>query len=60
VATQFPIQGDVEITVSYEIIQADRPLAGWGVGLEVYLMTDTKHAAGDGLSWEALNSGYFT
>src|SRR5205085_8023055 len=41
VATQFPLQGDVEITVGYEIIHADRPKSGWGVGLEVYLMTDT-------------------
>jgi serine/threonine protein kinase len=35
------VKGDFEITASYEIIQADRPTSGHGVGVQLYLMTDT-------------------
>src|SRR5438128_2650508 len=31
VAPKFSIKGDVEITVGYEILQADQPKEGWGV-----------------------------
>lgn len=39
--TRFPVKGDFEITVGYEILQAERPTKGSGVGLEIYLNTDT-------------------
>jgi hypothetical protein len=42
VATAFTIKGDFEITVGYQILSTDLPQTGYGVGLEVYLMTDTR------------------
>jgi hypothetical protein len=41
IATRFAIQGDFEITVGYEILEAERPVTGSGVGLELYLDSDT-------------------
>lgn len=41
VATRPATTGDFEIAVGYEILQADRPLMGNGVGLEMYLNTNT-------------------
>jgi hypothetical protein len=40
IATSAATKGDFEITVGYEIIQAERPKMG-GVGLEMYLRTNT-------------------
>jgi len=40
-ATTFLIKGDFEITVRYEILHADPPTTGNGVGLEFYVLTDT-------------------
>jgi len=37
----FPVKGDFELTAGYEIIQADQPAAGYGVGFEIWLRTDT-------------------
>ncbi len=34
------IQGDFEITTSYEILKGDPPTAGHGVGIELYVATD--------------------
>ena len=34
-------KGDFELTVSYEILRADKPKTGSGAGLEIFLMTDT-------------------
>ncbi|MCI0680966.1 MAG: DUF1583 domain-containing protein [Gemmataceae bacterium] len=42
--TTFPIKGDFEITLRYEILHADRPKTGNGVGLEFYLKTETPTA----------------
>ena len=39
--SRFPVQGDFEITVGYEILQAERPVKGSGEGLEIYINTDT-------------------
>src|SRR5687767_6302612 len=39
--TRTPTKGDFEITVGYEILQSERPTMGSGVGLEIYLKTDT-------------------
>lgn len=36
-----PVQGNFEITAGYEILQADRPTSGGGVGFEMYLMLAT-------------------
>jgi hypothetical protein len=33
--TQFPLTGDFEITASYEILSADKPTKGYGVGFNV-------------------------
>lgn len=38
---RFHLKGDFEITVGYEILQAELPTMGQGVGLEIYLNTDT-------------------
>jgi len=39
--TRAPTKGNFEITVGYEILQADRPKTGSGLGLEIYVNTDT-------------------
>jgi hypothetical protein len=39
-ATTFEVQGDFEITVSYEIDHADRPLTGYGNGVYLYAALD--------------------
>ena len=36
-----PVRGDFEITVRYQILHADRPVDGHGVGFELYAQTDT-------------------
>jgi RNA polymerase sigma factor (sigma-70 family) len=36
-----PVKGDFEITAGYEILAADQPDAGYGVGFEVYVNTAT-------------------
>ena len=35
-----PVQGDVEITTGYELLQADQPKTGNGVGFELYVALD--------------------
>jgi hypothetical protein len=35
------IRGDCEITLAYELLRADKPLKGSGVGVSLYLTTDT-------------------
>jgi hypothetical protein len=42
VATAFKIKGDFEVTVGYQILSTDPPQTGYGMGLEVYLMTDSR------------------
>jgi hypothetical protein len=42
VATAFTIKGNFEITVGYQMLSAEPPPTGYGAGLEVYLMTDTR------------------
>jgi hypothetical protein len=41
VAARAATKGDFEITVGYELLRADRPANGSGVGLEMYLNTAT-------------------
>ena len=41
-ATNFAVQGDFEITVSYEIVRADKPAKGYGSGVSVYAALDPK------------------
>jgi serine/threonine protein kinase len=36
-----PVEGDVEITTGYQILQADQPKTGNGVGFELYFMLKT-------------------
>jgi serine/threonine protein kinase len=38
VALRTPVSGDFEITAGYEIVQADQPRSGQGVGFELYLV----------------------
>jgi serine/threonine protein kinase len=40
IAPYFQIQGDFEITASYEILHVDRPTTGYGVGVSVYAALD--------------------
>lgn len=48
VHTTFPVKGDFEITAGYEILHADPPSEGWGVGVTLYVYVDepVKNAAG--------------
>jgi RNA polymerase sigma factor (sigma-70 family) len=41
VVTRFPIQGDCEITVGYEIADMNQRKVGFGAALELYLKTNT-------------------
>jgi serine/threonine protein kinase len=36
-----PFKGDFEITAGYELLQADQPRSGMGVGFDLYLMTQS-------------------
>ena len=38
IITNFPIKGDFEITAAYEILHADQPTDGWGVGATMFVM----------------------
>jgi hypothetical protein len=38
--TAFPVRGDCEITVSYEVLGGDRPKTGYGVGVGLYAPID--------------------
>jgi hypothetical protein len=40
VVTTFPIKGNFEITAAYEILHADQPTEGWGVGATLYVHAD--------------------
>ena len=39
-ATNVAVQGDFEVTVSYEIVRADKPPKGYGSGVSVYAALD--------------------
>ncbi len=39
--TAFRVSGDFEITTSYELLKADKPPNGWGVGVQLYLMMES-------------------
>jgi hypothetical protein len=51
VLLRLDVPGDFEVTAGYEILQADRPIAGHGVGFEIYLTTATLRKEELGLSW---------
>ncbi len=38
--TRFRVQGDFDVVVSYELLQADRPSKGPGIGVTLYLVCD--------------------
>jgi hypothetical protein len=40
VVTNFPVKGNFEITAAYEILHADQPTDGWGVGATLYVQAD--------------------
>jgi hypothetical protein len=46
--TAFPVRGDFEITVAYEVLGGDRPTTGYGVGVGLYAPIDP--AAQDAVS----------
>ncbi len=48
VAAKFQIKGDFEITASYEILKAEQPTEGYGVGGSIYVAIDPD--AGDAIS----------
>ena len=35
------VRGDFDISCGYEIINIEKPIAGWGVGFEMFIMTAT-------------------
>src|SRR5699024_10653174 len=37
IATKFPVHGDFEITAGYQILHADEPSAGFGVGFTLFV-----------------------
>lgn len=41
IATNFPLRGDFEITAAYEIKTAEVPKIGYGVGIGLYIETDS-------------------
>jgi hypothetical protein len=44
--TAFPLQGDFEVTTSFEVLRADQPTTGYGVGVGLYAPIDpTTHDA---------------
>jgi hypothetical protein len=58
IAPDFPLVGDFEITASYEILDADQPTSGFGVG--VNLLVATTHNQSDKVAFVArfwLNDG---
>src|SRR5687767_6187669 len=48
VITTFPIKGNFEITAAYEILHADQPTEGWGVGATLFVFAEesNKDSAG--------------
>jgi serine/threonine protein kinase len=40
-ATNFRVIGDFEITTSYELLKADKPADGWGLGVQLYIMMES-------------------
>jgi serine/threonine protein kinase len=40
--TLFAVRGDFDATFSYEVLRADRPATGYGVGVSLYAVIDTK------------------
>jgi hypothetical protein len=40
IRASFPVKGDCEITTSYELVRADRPFTGYGVGATLYIVAD--------------------
>ena len=60
VRLSFPLQGDCEITASYEVLKADRPASGYGVGATLYIVADgpAKKAAMVGWLNRPEGSGY--
>ncbi len=52
------VAGDFEITTGYQILHADQPTDGHGIGFELYLTTETRRKSGLGLSWlSRINEG---
>jgi RNA polymerase sigma factor (sigma-70 family) len=47
------LAGDFDVTAGFEIVQADRPTEGYGVGFSLFL--DTAPSVGEGLGLERLN-----
>jgi serine/threonine protein kinase/predicted RNA-binding Zn-ribbon protein involved in translation (DUF1610 family) len=39
-ATTFPVKGDCDITVSYELLRAQRPTKGYGIGVTLYVLAE--------------------
>jgi hypothetical protein len=35
------VRGDFDVSCTYEIIQIEKPTSGWGVGFELFIMTQT-------------------
>ncbi len=62
VETRFPISGDFEITASYEILSADRPGVGYGVGVNLSISpADWKSKrASLGRFWKVQNGSGFS
>ena len=48
VAANFQVKGDFQITASYEVLKAQQPTEGYGVGVSIYAAIDSN--AGDAIS----------
>ncbi len=49
----YRLAGDFDVTAGFEILQADRPTEGYGLGFSLFL--DTASSIGEGLGLERLN-----
>src|SRR5207253_533469 len=51
------LHGDFEVTASYEILQADTPTEGFGVGVSVYVQTDPETKTAASLARRVMTTG---
>jgi hypothetical protein len=59
VRTMFGARGDFEITVHYEILQAEKPALGWGAGVMMSLEAASQDSARIGRALDADDEGVF-
>jgi hypothetical protein len=51
VRTKFAVRGDFEITAGYEVLKADEPSSGWGVGVTLWIRKPEPSVGAATLGW---------